>query len=196
MCKEIWGVATTLSMSPSEPGADVESNATELYQRVVAEYGAALERLAYAYEEDSDRRRDLLQDIHFQIWRSFEQFDGRCSMRTWAYRVAHNVATSHVVRHRRNRSREFVSLEDIDIKSDLEDLEVSADRQKALTRLLALIQKLAPVDRQLILGYLEGIDAESLSEITGLSSANVWTKLHRIRSLLTRAFHAGGPDGR
>ena len=196
MCKEIWGVATTLSMSPSEPGADVESNATELYQRVVAEYGAALERLAYAYEEDSDRRRDLLQDIHFQIWRSFEQFDGRCSMRTWAYRVAHNVATSHVVRHRRNRSREFVSLEDIDIKSDLEDLEVSADRQKALTRLLALIQKLAPVDRQLILGYLEGIDAESLSEITGLSSANVWTKLHRIKSVLTRAFHAGGPDGR
>jgi RNA polymerase sigma-70 factor (ECF subfamily) len=183
-------------MSPSEPGADVESNATELYRRVAAEYGAALERLAFAYEEDSDRRRDLLQDIHFQIWRSFEQFDGRCSLRTWAYRVAHNVATSHVVRQRRSRSREFVSLEEIEIKSDLEDLEVSADRQKALTRLLALIQRLAPVDRQLILGYLEGIDADSMGEITGLSSANVWTKLHRIKSVLTRAFHAGGPDGR
>lgn len=196
MCKEIRGVATTLSMSPSEPGADVESNATELYRRVAAEYGAALERLAFAYEEDSDRRRDLLQDIHFQIWRSFEQFDGRCSLRTWAYRVAHNVATSHVVRQRRSRSREFVSLEEIEIKSDLEDLEVSADRQKALTRLLALIQRLAPVDRQLILGYLEGIDADSMGEITGLSSANVWTKLHRIKSVLTRAFHAGGPDGR
>ena len=189
-------MATTLSMSPSEPGADVESNATELYQRVAAEYGAALERLAYAYEEDSDRRRDLLQDIHFQIWRSFEQFDGRCSLRTWAYRVAHNVATSHVVRQRRSRSREFVSLEEIEIKSDSEDLEVSADRQKALTRLLALIQRLEPVDRQLILGYLEGIDAESMGEITGLSSANVWTKLHRIKSVLTRAFHAGGSDAR
>jgi len=62
--------------------------------------------------------------------------------------------------------------------------------------LLALIQKLEPVDRQLILGYLEGIDAESMGEITGLSSANVWTKLHRIKNILTREFHAGGPNAR
>ena len=123
MCKEFRRAATTLCMSPSEPGADVESNATERYQRVAAEYGAALERLAYAYEEDSDRRRDLLQDIHFQIWRSLEQFDSRCSLRTWVYRVAHNVATSHVVRQRRSRSRELVTLEEIEIKADQEDLE-------------------------------------------------------------------------
>ena len=168
----------------------------ELYQRVAAEYGAALERLAYAYEGDSDRRRDLLQEIHFQLWRSFEKFDSRCSLRTWAYRVAHNVATSHVVRQRRRKVREFVSLEEIETRAGLEDIEISTDRQKTLTRLLALIQRLEPVDRQLILGYLEGIDAESMGEITGLSSANVWTKLHRIKSILTREFHAGGSDGR
>jgi len=168
----------------------------ELYQRVAAEYGAALERLAYAYEGDSDRRRDLLQEIHFQLWRSFEKFDSRCSLRTWAYRVAHNVATSHVVRQRRRKVREFVTLEEIETRAGLEDIEISTDRQKSLTRLLALIQRLEPVDRQLILGYLEGIDAESMGEITGLSSANVWTKLHRIKNILTREFHAGGSDGR
>jgi N-acetylneuraminic acid mutarotase len=38
------------------------------------------------------RCRDLLQEIHFQLWRSFAHFDHRCSLRTWVYRVAHNVA--------------------------------------------------------------------------------------------------------
>jgi len=163
---------------------------------VAAEYGAALERLAYAYEGDSDRRRDLLQEIHFQLWQSFEKFASRCSLRTWIYRVAHNVATSHVVRQRRRKALEFVTLEEIESKASREDLEISTDRQRVLTRLLALIQKLEPIDRQLILGYLEGIDAESMGEITGLSPANVWTKLHRIKNILNGEFHAGGPNAR
>ena len=178
------------------PVTAAKNSPDDLCQQVAAEYGAALERLAYAYEGDSDRRRDLLQEIHFQLWRSFEKFDSRCSLRTWAYRVAHNVATSHVVRQRRRKVREFVTLEEIETRAGLEDIEISTDRQKSLTRLLALIQRLEPVDRQLILGYLEGIDAESMGEITGLSSANVWTKLHRIKNILTREFHAGGSDGR
>jgi RNA polymerase sigma-70 factor (ECF subfamily) len=73
----------------------------ELYQKAAEIYQAALERLARAYEADADVRRDLLQDIHIALWRSFEGFDGRCSLRTWVYRVAHNTAASHVIRQRR-----------------------------------------------------------------------------------------------
>jgi RNA polymerase sigma-70 factor (ECF subfamily) len=76
-----------------------------LYEQVTATYGPALDRLARAYELDSDVRRDLLQDIHLQLWRSFSYFDQRCSLRTWVYRVAHNVATKHVMRQRRLRDR-------------------------------------------------------------------------------------------
>jgi RNA polymerase sigma-70 factor, ECF subfamily len=65
--------------------------ATERYEEASAAYGAALERLARAYEADPDRRRDLLQEIHIALWRSLEGFDGRCSLRTWVYRVAHNT---------------------------------------------------------------------------------------------------------
>ena len=75
----------------------------EAYWRQTArEYGAALERLAWAYEPDPDRRSDLLQEIHLALWRSFENFDARCSLRTWIYRVAHNVAISRVTRRKRN----------------------------------------------------------------------------------------------
>jgi RNA polymerase sigma-70 factor (ECF subfamily) len=40
------------------------SNQDDLYEEAAATYGAALGRLARAYEADYDRGRDLLQDIH------------------------------------------------------------------------------------------------------------------------------------
>lgn len=73
------------------PGAGPSQD--DLYRQVAESYGPALERLACAYEADPEERRDLLQDIHAALWRSFEGFQGRCSLRTWVYRVAHNVVT-------------------------------------------------------------------------------------------------------
>ena len=66
-----------------------------------------------------------------------------------------------------------------------------ADRHMALDRLTQLIQRLKPLDRQVILAWLEGMDAGAISELTGLSSRNVATKVHRIRTLLVRNFHEG-----
>ena len=155
----------------------------------MAEFGPALERLARSYEADADKRRDLLQDIHLAIWRSFEAFASECSLRTWIYRVAHNVATSHVIRHRRAGARTLVSLEAIETFADPADTEAEADRQKTIERLHALIRQLAPLDRQLMVLYLEGLDARAIGEITGISPGNAATKIHRIKKLLTARFH-------
>jgi len=63
----------------------------DLYERAAAEYGAALGRLARGHEAEPEKRRELLQEIHIALWRSFEAFEARCSLRTWVYRVAHNT---------------------------------------------------------------------------------------------------------
>jgi RNA polymerase sigma-70 factor (ECF subfamily) len=166
----------------------------DLYRDAADQYGAAMERLARAYEADADRRRDLVQDIHIALWRSFAAFDGRCSVRTWVYRVAHNTAASYVIRQRRNNAP-LVSLEEIDPLPGVAAGETSADRNRALERLLELIQRLKPLDRQVILSYLEGMDAASIGEITGISAGNVATKIHRIKQILTRQFHQGVRHG-
>lgn len=163
-----------------------------LYQDAVQTYGPALERLARAYEADPDLRRDLLQDIHVALWRSFQGFDSRCSLRTWIYRVAHNVASSHVTRQHRTRSHILVNLEELENLPDAAGGQQATDRNQDLDRLLLLIQRLKPLDRHVILSYLEGFDAASIGEITGLSAGNVATKIHRIKSLLARQFQRGG----
>jgi RNA polymerase sigma-70 factor, ECF subfamily len=172
------------------------SKQEECWQAIAREYGAPLERLAWAYEADPDARRDLLQEIHFALWRSSANFDGRCSLRTWTYRVAHNTAISHAIRRRKRNAPVFVSLESIEAERAPQDVEASANRRKALERLLALVQRLEFVDRQLMLAYLEDLDAESMSQITGLSVANVWTRIHRIKNVLARQFRSGDTDAK
>ena len=167
-----------------------------LYQETADTYGAALERLARAYEVDAEVRRDLLQDIHIALWRSLARFDGRCSLRTWVYRVAHNTATSHVIRQHRRNSRTLVGLEELEGIPDHGEGEMSADWREALERLLELVQSLKPLDRQVILSYLEGLDAASIGEITGISPGNVATKIHRIKNILAQRFQEGGRHGK
>lgn len=166
----------------------------DLYNEAIAEYGASLGRLARAYEAETEDRRDLLQEIHLSIWRSFELFDGRCSMRTWVYRVAHNVAVSRVMRKRRFLSG-LVSLDELETLPDRAS-ENSADQRPTLDHIWELIQQLKPLDRQVIVSYLEEMDAASIGEITGLSPRNVATRIHRIKSLLARQYQKGVNDGR
>lgn len=161
-----------------------------MYREAADGFGDALDRLASAYEANPEERRDLLQDIHVALWRSFSAFDGRCSLRTWVYRVAHNVATSHVIRQKR-KNRSLVTLEAIEAMPDVQD---RYDDPVDLERLMALIHQLKPLDRQMTLLYLEGMDAASIGEVMGVSAGNVATKIHRIKNILARRFHGGERD--
>lgn len=162
----------------------------DLYERAAAEYAAALGRLARGYEVDPDKRRDLLQEIHLALWRSCERFRGDCSLRTWVYRLADNTATSWVTRPKQDRSQMLVSLEEVEMGPVPPD----ADRRLDLQRLTHLVQRLKPEDREVILAYLEGMEAAEIGELTGISARNVATKVHRVNNLMARNFHESGHD--
>ena len=160
----------------------------ELYETVNREIGRALDRLAAGYEADPERRRDLRQNIHFQLWRSLELFDGRCSLKTWAFRVAHNTAVSYVHRERRLNAG-LVGLEEIEETAPSAQSEPDIDRQRVLRQLSEFIRQLKPLDRQIMICYLEELDTAEIAEITGLSPANVGMKIHRIKNLLSSRFN-------
>jgi RNA polymerase sigma-70 factor (ECF subfamily) len=172
-------------------GDQVSSQQDERYVRAAESLGPALERLARAYEADPDQQKDLLQDIHLALWRSFATFDGRCSEATWVYRVAHNVAASHVAGRKRQRAGGMLTLDQIEHWPDPAQLSPEAEtgERRALQRLMTLVRALATPDRQVVLLYLEGLDAAAIGEVCGLSSGAVAVKIHRLKALLSRQFH-------
>ena len=157
-----------------------------LYTQAGEQFAPAIARLARAMERDADKARDLEQDIHLELWRSFARFDGQCALKTWVFRVAHNVAADHV--GRASRKPATVDLDEIDALPAPGDGEAVQADSLALARLHSLIRTLPLLDAQVILLWLEGHSAAEIAEVTGLSSGAVATRLSRLRDKLAAQF--------
>jgi len=181
------GITTAITMA--EQPADQDA----LYECVSAEFAAPLTRLARAHEADPSLQQDLLQEIHIALWKSLAAFGGRCSLRTWVYRVAHNAAATHVLRRRRRFDRNLVDLDDVEIAAEAPEAGTVVDEARILARIRSLVQRLKPLDREVFVLYLEGLSMEEIAEIAGLSQVNTRTKLHRIRALLAARLGTGEP---
>ena len=121
-------------------------------------------------------REDLFQDVFLAVWRALPGFRGDASVRTWLYRIAHNVALTWQTRDRRRQSRETSLEDDIAVAGHM-DL-----RRIALNRAIASMN---PADRTLTLLWLEGLSAAEIEAVTGVKSATVAVRLSRIRKQLT-----------
>ena len=157
-----------------------------LYKQAEAEFAPAIARLARAMERDAEKARDLEQDIHCELWRSFARFAGQCALSTWVYRVSHNVAADHA--GSAMRRPDAVPLDQIEDLPAAGDAEKEAADNHAIARIHALVRQLPPSDAQVILLWLEGQSGKDIGKITGLSVSAVNVRVHRAKAMLTKAF--------
>src|SRR5689334_25204995 len=187
------GITETDAEFTAPPMDQTDAGRDALFERIAAEYSAPMARVARAHEADPSLQQDLLQDIHLALWRSLPSFGGRCSLRTWVYRVAHNVAATHVLRRRRRFDKHLVDLDEVEIPADLPEVGACVDQARMLARINALVQRLKPTDREVFALYLEGLGVDEIAEIAGLSHTNTVTKTHRIKRLLSERLATGEP---
>lgn len=155
-----------------------------VFQRIVAQYSGSLRRTCRGYEREAERQEELLQEVWLALWTALPRFEGRSSLRTWVYRVAHNTAVKHI--HRQVRTPQGAEIDVETLGQQLQNVEARLDRHRARQMLADLIRKLPAADRQLMLLYLEGLTGAEIAEITGFSPSNVTTRLSRIRTALGR----------
>lgn len=152
------------------------------FRALVARNAPALGRLLRHYEAMPEARRDLEQEVLVALWRAHGSFRGDSSERTWVYRIAHNVAASHVARAIRTRRDDEAVTPEAEVARGPEDIAVDRD---SLRRLDMKMRALDLPSRQLVLLALEGCSTAEIAEVTGLSPTNVTTRLSRLRKALT-----------
>ncbi|MEY4578124.1 MAG: hypothetical protein RL701_2827 [Pseudomonadota bacterium] len=162
------------------PAADTEE---ATFRALIARHTGALERVARHYEVSNEARGDLAQEILVALWRAHGNFRGDSSERTWVYRIAHNVAVSHVARAIRTR-RDAAALASVPQPDPEPGPDEVTQGRQALRRLERLIFQLDVQSRQLVLLALEGCSTAEIAEVTGLSATNVTTRLSRLRKQL------------
>lgn len=151
------------------------------FRALIGRHAAALGRIARHYEVSREARRDLEQEILVSLWRASASFRGESSERTWVYRIAHNVAATHVARAiRAKRDASVLAASEAVQRSPLDEV----TERDAVRRLDAKIRLLDVPSRQLVLLALEGCTTAEIAAITGLSATNVTTRLSRLRKQL------------
>lgn len=149
---------------------------------LLEEHKRILYKVSSSYCRNAEDRKDLIQEIVVQIWRSFDRYDDRYRFSTWMYRIALNVAISF---HRSEsaRSRHTVPAEDSVLEMVAEP-PGSAAADDDLRLLQHLMEQLGELDKALLILYLDGNRHDAIAEVLGISETNVGTKINRIKQKL------------
>ena len=154
------------------------------FESLLHEHRGIVYKVAALYSRSVADREDLMQEISAQLWRSFAGYDeARAKFSTWMYRIALNVAISQARRERWSEADRFEPLE----LHHLETVgggEPIAEKDERLPALYAFIGQLDPLNRALILLYLEDRHYAEIADVLGISETNVATKINRIRQKL------------
>ncbi|WP_372945095.1 RNA polymerase sigma factor [Muriicola sp.] len=149
------------------------------FVRIIKEHQGLIYKVSALYTEQKHDRNDLYQEIVYQLWKSFDSFREEAKISTWMYRVALNTAIAYLNRKKR-RGRE-VSLEVLPQVAAEHSAEILEERVKHLHR---EIENLNILEKGIILLLLEGKKYEEISEVTGLTSTNIGTRISRIKEKL------------
>ena len=127
------------------------------------------------YFQDTDEREDALQEMMYQLWRSYPHFDGRSKFSTWMYKVCLNTALTI---RRNSKRRQSESLSPMHEQIAVE----SPDRNnEAIAQLLEAIAELSSLNKAIVLLYLEDMSYDEIASVVGISRSNVSVRLVRIK---------------
>lgn len=141
-------------------------------------------KVCNSYCRNASDREDLAQEIIFQLWKSWSSFNHSVQLSTWMYRIALNVAISFYRRERKTTDTVLMGEHVI----EMADENLDAGLETNLGLLQQFINELRPLDKALLLLYLEEKQQKEIAEIMGISLSNVATKIGRIKELLRQKF--------
>ncbi len=161
----------------------------EQFQALLERHRGIVFKVANTYCRHAEDRRDVSQEICAQAWKAFPAWDSERPFSTWMYRIALNVAISHA-RGNAERMR-LVALDDNEDEPAHDD-ETAREADEGLRALYHCIAQLDPLNRALLLLYLEEKSQREIADILGLSETNVATKIARLKQRIRNDINPTG----
>lgn len=158
---------------------------SDIFLSVIEAYKGIIYKVANSYCKNTDDRKDLVQEIVLQLWKSFDSYNEQFKLSTWIYRIALNVAISF---YRKEKRRKEISNPYSEGLFNLTDFQENTEMEGHTMFLQQFISELKDLDKALMLLYLEEKSHKEISEIIGITETNVATKVGRIKTILKQKF--------
>lgn len=143
------------------------------FTQLVHEQKSTIYTVCYMFARDKDEAADLFQDVLINLWKGIGKFRNDSEISTWIYRVSLNTCISA------DRKKRKMPTTRLDMNINLFDDDDTDSRQIQVLR--QRIQRLQPLDRAIVLLWLESLSYQEIADIVGLTPKNISVRLTRIR---------------
>ena len=190
-----------------------------VFMGIVEAWGPAMLRVARAHVSSQAIAEEVVQEAWVGILRGLDGFEGRSSLKTWAFRIVSNIAKTRGVKESRSVPFSSAAVDGEEGPAvDPDRFQTAGDRYpghwqtppepwpeqrlaEAETRdaALAAIAELPPRQREIItLRDIEGFSAEETCNALDVTETNQRVLLHRARSRVRNALesHFDAAEGR
>jgi len=150
------------------------------FAALLTDHQGLLRKIAWGFSTCAPDRADLMQDMATQLWAMFPRWDRVRPFSTWAYRVALNVALGA---RRRQRDTDTIAIDDA-LTESLAGTGAGPEQHLGLQELGRAVATLDPLNRALLMLYLDDLPYRDIGEILGLTESNVGVRLNRLKQRL------------
>ncbi len=161
----------------------MNAEARDEFTSLLLDHRRLVLKVVHMYARGGADAQDLAQEIAAQVWRAFPGYDRSRRFSTWMYRIALNVAISWLRTEtpRRRHSVPFdPEVHEREAEAGADDSETD-ERQRILRGFIATQE---PLNRAVLLLYLEEHSYAEMSEILGVSETSLTTKIGRLKERL------------
>lgn len=151
------------------------------FLEVLSKYQGILYKVSLVYFKNKADREDNLQEIIYQLWKSFPGIRNKNSIGSWIYAVSINTSISRIKKASVIEYRETVP--EITDQADILD---KMSKNESLHLLLKAIHNLNEIDKSIMLLYLEEKSYDEIAGIIGISKSNVGVRINRARKVLKK----------
>jgi RNA polymerase sigma factor, sigma-70 family len=148
---------------------------------MLEKYKRVIYKVCYMYASDTAPLNDLYQETLLNLWRAYPSFRGDSQLATWIYRISLNTCISFL-----RKSKHQAEAITLPVNLEVFDDDDDGDKSSRLCELYQLIQALNPLERALILLWLEERSYDDIAQIIGISKNNVGVRLSRIKDKLKK----------
>ena len=151
----------------------------EILERMMAQYGTALLRMAYLYLRDASLAEDAVQETFVKAYTHMDQFRGESTEKSWLMRIAINTCKDF---------RRTAWLRFVDRRTPLDELpEACGDWQEPDDTVLREVMRLSDRDKEVILlRYYQNMKIGEISDALNIPEPTVSSRLRRAKGKLHR----------
>jgi RNA polymerase sigma-70 factor (ECF subfamily) len=166
-------------------------------QDAFAELYGRLQRPLFGYLMKLVREREMVEDVLnetlMEVWRQAARFEGRSSVNTWVFSIAHHRAVSKL-RKKRESSLDEEQAAAIEDEGPTPDVRAeSSDMSRLLVRLM---EKLSFEHREILhLAYYQEFSVQEIADALDLPPNTVKTRMFYARQRLKVLLEQSGVQG-